>query len=84
MPDPQLYALNSLKKGAQAGGLARAITAEARAKYHLHSGRDSIEPLHDDDWEFCQAIDQFKLSTHTRFPSWSEALAVLKTLGYHR
>ncbi len=84
MPDPHIFPLNNLQRGAQAGGAARARTNKARAKYHLHSGPDSLEPLHDDDWEFCQAIERFKRDTHNPFPSWSEALAVLKTLGYHR
>ncbi len=41
-------------------------------------------PTSDEEWEFIRAIEQFKRDTRNPFPSWSEALAVLRGLGYHR
>lgn len=37
-----------------------------------------------DEWEFLRAIDRYKLDTGTRFPTWAQALAILKSLGYAR
>lgn len=34
--------------------------------------------------EFIMAMDEFKRNKKRPFPSWSEALAVLLSLGYHR
>ena len=50
-----------------------------------HGGRGkytSITP--DDAVEFSAAMDKFKKDTHTRFPSWTEALEVVKKLGYRK
>lgn len=37
-----------------------------------------------DEWEFVQAMDLYKRNSGIKFPSWSEALAVLKALGYRK
>ena len=34
--------------------------------------------------EFITAIDEYKRSNRRPFPSWSEVLEILKTLGYSR
>ncbi len=41
-----------------------------------------LSVVEEDAVEFGQAIEKFKRDTHTRFPSWSEVLSVLKSLGY--
>lgn len=38
----------------------------------------------DDAAEFSAAMDKFKKDTHTRFPSWTETLSVLKSSGYRK
>jgi len=47
------------------------------AKYHTHV-------LADDEWEFCQAIEEYKDKYSTRFLSWCEVLEVVKLLGYKK
>ena len=42
------------------------------------------QPYSDDESEFLRAIDRYKARTGRQFPAWSEALAVLKSLGYHK
>ena len=39
-------------------------------------------PVEDEELEFIQAIEAFKSETDQPFPSWSEVLQVLKSLGY--
>lgn len=38
----------------------------------------------DDESEFIVAMERFMDRTGNRFPTWSDALAVLKTLGYRK
>jgi hypothetical protein len=35
-----------------------------------------------DEVEFMMAMDRFKLTRRRKFPTWAEALGVLKSLGY--
>jgi len=42
---------------------------------------DQMEP---DVLEFIQAIDDYKRANGRPFPSWSEVLEIIKTLGYER
>lgn len=37
-----------------------------------------------DELEFANAMNEFSRRTGKRFPLWSEALAVLRTLGYRK
>jgi hypothetical protein len=41
--------------------------------------RESLETL-----EFLQAVDEFKRRTDKAFPTWSEILQILRSLGYHK
>ena len=41
-------------------------------------------PVEDDVLEFIQAIEAFKSEMGQPFPSWSEVLQVLKSLGYEK
>ena len=34
--------------------------------------------------EFLQAVDEFKRKTNTAFPTWSEILEIVKSLGYRK
>src|SRR5687768_7788646 len=38
----------------------------------------------DEEREFFQAIDRYKVTTRRRFLSWREVLRVLKSLGYRK
>ncbi len=38
----------------------------------------------DDEIEFMKAMDKYKRSSGRQFPTWSEVLEVVKSLGYHR
>lgn len=37
-----------------------------------------------DEMEFLAAIEEFKRATGKKFPTWSEALSVLRGLGYRK
>lgn len=46
-------------------------------------------PIHEyehsaDELEFIKAIDRYKCEHNRMFPTWGEALAVLKGLGYRK
>ncbi len=41
-------------------------------------------PVEDDCLEFIQAIEKFKAEENQPFPSWSEILMILKSLGYEK
>ena len=38
----------------------------------------------DDEREFLMAIDKYKRQERRPYPTWSEVLAVLKSLGYRK
>jgi hypothetical protein len=38
----------------------------------------------DDEAEFLAAIEAFRRRTGTKFPTWSDALAVARSLGYRK
>ena len=38
----------------------------------------------DDELKFLRAIDKYIQTTHRPFPTWSEVLKVVKSLGYHK
>jgi hypothetical protein len=42
-------------------------------------GRDELETL-----EFLQAVDEYKRRTGKAFPTWTEILEILKSLGYRK
>jgi hypothetical protein len=42
------------------------------------------DSMSDDVMEFINAIDEYKRSHQRPFPTWSEVLEILKTLGYQR
>jgi hypothetical protein len=37
-----------------------------------------------EDWEFCRAMDRYKVKYGRQFPTWREVLWVLRSLGYRR
>jgi hypothetical protein len=55
------------------------MTADEMAKAWRAEDMENREAL-----EFIQAIDRFKRKTQRAFPSWSEVLKILKTLGYRK
>lgn len=47
-------------------------------------GTDSDRYYDADEFEFLLAMDRFKREQNKPFPSWSEALGVLKSLGWRK
>lgn len=41
-------------------------------------------PLRDEELEFINAVNEYKRRYSRPFPTWSEALHVLKSLGYRK
>jgi hypothetical protein len=41
-------------------------------------------PVDDEAMDFIQAIERFKADRGRAFPSWSDVLGVLKSLGYEK
>ena len=55
----------------------------------LRQCKSSAGPVHPDSMsseliEFLTAIDQYKRNNQRPFPSWSEILEILKSLGYQK
>ena len=58
------------------------LNSVPRVRQHL-DGDDRVYT--DDEWEFIRAMQRYKERTGRRFPTWSEALKVLKEeLGYRK
>jgi len=60
---------------------------EHKKKYKGRRGYDSIEvgaDYTDEELEFLKAIDKYRTENNRPFPTFSEILAVLKTLGYNK
>jgi len=53
--------------------------AEEIRKSVSEDERDDLETL-----EFLRAVDRFKRKTNKSFPSWTEILQILKSLGYRK
>ena len=51
------------------------------AERHVSARPDEMPP---EVLEFIQAIDDYKRTQRRPFPTWSEVLEILKTLGYQR
>ncbi len=79
MPQRTDPATRANRSGAHAAEARRSLAA-----YDIAGGPQSNQIYSDDEEEFIRAMDRFKADTKNPFPSWSEALAVLKSLGYHR
>lgn len=53
----------------------------------MPNGRHHATSDHDfssDETEFLSAMDAFKRATRKQFPTWTDALAVLRELGYSK
>lgn len=48
-----------------------------------HSAERDFNPITADELQFAKAMEAYKKQGR-RFPSWSEALAVLRSLGYRK
>ena len=68
----------------------RRRAANAAAKRASSERRRLIEPTtcerdySDDETEFMKAMDRYKRDNRRPFPTWSEVLEVLRSLGYRR
>jgi hypothetical protein len=64
--------------------------APAGRKYHKSTKRKQIDPTTcerdytADELEFMQALDRYKQSSGRKFPTCSEILEVVRSLGYQR
>lgn len=64
--------------------------APAGRKYHKSTKRKQIDPTTcerdytSDELEFMQALDRYKQSSGRKFPTCSEILEVVRSLGYQR
>lgn len=64
--------------------------ANAAAKRASSERRRLIDPTtcerdyNDDETEFMKAMDRYKRENRRPFPTWSEVLEVLRSLGYRR
>lgn len=64
--------------------------AHAGRKYHKSTKRKQIDPTTcerdytTDELEFMQALDRYKQSSGRKFPTCSEILEVVRSLGYQR
>jgi hypothetical protein len=54
---------------------------ESGAERHVSARPDEMPP---EVLEFIQAIDEYKRVHRRPFPTWSEVLEIVKTLGYER
>jgi len=53
--------------------------------HHGHGNPTSSNRIYDaDEYEFLKAMETYIITSGRRFPTWSEALQVLKSLGYSR
>ena len=62
------------------GPVAKASTASVYTDGHTFPGCD----ITGDDLEFGKAMDRFKRENRKPFPTCSEVLAVVKSLGYRK
>ncbi len=54
-----------------------------KGRYIAHSAQ-SIRPYSPNEAEFVMAMDTYKRESGHKFPSWTEALHVLESLGWHK
>lgn len=73
-------ALDKRKQQAQNAALKRTTSGRRRNIDPTTCEREYSE----DDLEFMKAMDQYKRDNRRPFPTWSEALEVLKSLGYRK
>jgi hypothetical protein len=82
-PEPKLA--QSQPKGTKAAQTIRAGLAGAVSKRRGTRNPATCDtPYEDDESEFLKAIARFKQETGKAFPTWSDALQVLKSLGYRK
>jgi hypothetical protein len=62
------------------GALARKVSGRRRFVDPTTTERDYSKA----DVEFMRAMHEYTLSSGRKFPTWSEALEVLKSLGYRK
>lgn len=65
-------------------GITRARTTPRGSPYYADPSGSIERTYTDDEREFICAMDQYKRNNHRPFPTWSEALEVLQSLGYRK
>lgn len=67
-----------------AAAKVRALRAAGKMKPHAVDPTTSDAGYSLDELEFLMAMDDYKNGANRPFPTWTEALAVLRTLGYRK
>ncbi len=63
----------------KSGGLTGKRAQEKARKVWQDEERENMETL-----EFIKAVDRYKRKTQKAFPSWTEVLKIIKSLGYRK
>ena len=64
--------------------VSKKTTRKKAAKKPAATAVTKPDQMSEDELQFITAIDEYKRRTGRNFPSWSEVLEVLKSLGYKR
>ncbi|HKD99733.1 MAG TPA: hypothetical protein VKE69_01885 [Planctomycetota bacterium] len=67
-------------KPAPMNGISPVATTAAKRD----PGPEKPDEMSPDSMEFLKAVDDYRLRHSRPFPSWSEVLLILKTLGYRK
>jgi hypothetical protein len=78
--DPMAWTNRKSSQQATRAAQARQVSGRRRLVDPTTSDRDYSEA----ELEFMQAIEEYKLTSGRMFPTWSEVLEVLRTLGYEQ
>jgi hypothetical protein len=79
-----LYRAPADDNRASAAERSRASRLRASAAGARPRPNHSDEPYDDDESEFLAAMDEYIRRTGRKFPTWTEALDVLRSLGWRR
>jgi hypothetical protein len=69
---------------------AKVMAARAAQARNRSGRRRLVDPVTTErqyseaEWEFLQAIEEYKCRSGRKFPTWSEVLEVLQELGYQK
>ena len=75
---------SAAKRGVERPSARPAAREEAESEGSERKGSTRPDEMPPEVLEFIQAIDEYKRVHRRPFPSWSEVLEILKTLGYER
>ena len=76
--------MTSKKSQSSKSSAAKSTTSKAKSTTSKQSGARKPDEMPEDVLEFIQAIDDYKRQENRPFPTWSEILDIVKSLGYDR